>query len=155
MPTSGEYKLLGCYREPEGGRALTDLFADDAMTIERCLAAAAGKTFAGVEYGRECWFGNSLLGTLTKTDDENCKILCPGNNLEYCGSGNHLVLYSTGASPVLPSQPADIRGSTFYGCMTEGTGVRALNGNVLAADDMTLEKCADFCGASWKYFGVE
>jgi hypothetical protein len=152
---NASFKLLGCYREQDGGRALQDQVADDAMTVDRCLVAAAGRTFAGVSYGRECWFGSSLRSPLIKVSDDNCKFLCAGDPLHYCGSGNHLVLYSLdGVEPKMPSQPSSVGGAAFHGCMTEATGARALAGASKASGDMTLEKCGEFCG-TFQYFGVE
>lgn len=154
-PGNGSFKLLGCYREQDGGRAFQDQVADDAMTVEHCLAAAAGRVFAGIAYGRECWFGNSLHSPLTKVGDDNCMFLCPGNPLQYCGSGNHMVLYSTGGEPLMPSHPATVGGAAFHGCMTKATGAQALDGASAIRSDMTLEKYGEFCGPATKYFGGE
>lgn len=131
----GGYQLIGCYREPDGARALETLIPSDTMTIEYCLSQAGGATYAGVEYGRECkcsstfpvmplkmlersmslifesvdsswanhllcvsrllgWYGNTLhTGAVAQATYSECMMLCPGNSLEYCGGGNHLVLY--------------------------------------------------------------
>lgn len=150
----GEFELLGCYREPDGMRALQYVVHNENMTVQMCLTGAAGRTFAGVEYGRECWSGNWLAGNLTEVDDSNCQFLCPGNANQYCGSGNHLVLYSTGPLPVPPSQPATISSSHWVGCMTELSVGRTLDGSTLPDDDMTLEMCASHC-AAFQYFGVQ
>ena len=40
---------MGCYMEPATTRALTNLYADDLMTIEKCLTYAAAYTYAGIE----------------------------------------------------------------------------------------------------------
>lgn len=60
--------------------------------------------YAGVEYGRECWCGNSLnwAGDSGATPGKNltettagaqCNFICPGNSSEYCGSGSKLSLF--------------------------------------------------------------
>ncbi|KAK3336500.1 glyoxal oxidase-like protein [Cercophora scortea] len=63
---------------------------------------------------------------------------------------------STSAAPVPtgPVQPATVGNYVWYGCKTEATGIRALNGATYAADTMTLESCQAFCSA-FTYFGVE
>jgi hypothetical protein len=38
--------------------------------------------------------------------------------------------------------------------VTEATGVRALGAETLASDELTLEACAEFCGA-YQFFGAE
>jgi WSC domain len=56
--------------------------------------------YAGVEYGRECWCGNSLNfnGNPGATPGQNvsdsqCNFECPGNSSEFCGAGVRLNLY--------------------------------------------------------------
>ena len=56
--------------------------------------------YAGVEYGRECWCGNTLnvAGNSGSTPSKNvtdsqCSFTCPGNSTEYCGAGSKLNLY--------------------------------------------------------------
>ncbi|KAK3896349.1 WSC domain-containing protein, partial [Staphylotrichum tortipilum] len=107
-------------------------------------------------YGRECWMGSYLRGALTQVDDSNCQMPCAGDALQYCGSGNYLVLYSTGgAQPVPPSHPPTVGGFGFVGCMTELPAGRTLDAAaVLPDDNMTLEMCAAYC-ATYAYFGVE
>ena len=61
---------------------------------------------------------------------------------------------STSATPTGPSQPGAVGTWKWYGCQTEATGTRALNGKSTAADTMTLESCSTFC-AGFNYFGVE
>lgn len=72
------------------------------MSIERCLSLSYNYKYAGVEYGQECWVGNTLnvngdgkagtvkAGNLT---DERCSFKCPGNATEFCGAGSVLSLY--------------------------------------------------------------
>ena len=55
---------------------------------------------------------------------------------------------STSSSLAAPS------GWTYQGCVTEGTGVRALTGASIASGTMTNEVCATYC-AKFQYFGTE
>ncbi|RDW59493.1 WSC-domain-containing protein [Coleophoma cylindrospora] len=71
--------------------------ASDLMTVSRCLSNCWNYAFAGIEYGRECWCGNTLASTSTNVTDSpkggQCSFTCPGNSTEYCGAGNRLTLY--------------------------------------------------------------
>ncbi|KAH9212454.1 Cupredoxin [Leptodontidium sp. 2 PMI_412] len=54
----------------------------------------------GVEYGRECYCGDVLSAGSVKADNQaDCKFLCPGDPLTYCGAGQRLQLYALGAVP--------------------------------------------------------
>lgn len=70
------------------------------MTIDMCLGACYDNNYAGVEYGRECWCGNTLtLGGEGETKaaanvtGTECSFTCPGNSTEYCGAGVRMSLY--------------------------------------------------------------
>ena len=53
-----------------------------------------------------------------------------------------------------PSHLPAVGDFSFYQCMTEGTGVRALTGAFLGGSSMTVETCATFC-SSYDFFGLE
>lgn len=68
------------------------------MTVEKCmgLAQASGYTYAGLEYGSECWMGSKLLSALTNaTAASQCSMTCAGNAAQLCGASNRLSLYSS------------------------------------------------------------
>ncbi|EPE28663.1 Quinoprotein alcohol dehydrogenase-like protein [Glarea lozoyensis ATCC 20868] len=94
----GSYSFQGCYNEiTVGGRALqpTTTFADDGMTLEACSAFCTGKTYFGVEYGRECYCGNTLSpDSKLVANQADCNFLCPGDKYSYCGAGNRIQLYA-------------------------------------------------------------
>ncbi|KAK3079653.1 hypothetical protein LTS18_004221 [Coniosporium uncinatum] len=95
----GNYTSLGCYTEASVGRALSSVFANDSMTLEKCAAKANNAVaYFGVEYGRECWYGNYLDVTSNKTSQSDCSFQCPGNSSEACGAGNRLQLYYTNST---------------------------------------------------------
>jgi hypothetical protein len=141
------------------------------MTVAKCTAACRAANFilAGVEYGGECYCGNTIAnGGAPATS--GCNMVCNGNSGEYCGGGNRLNVYSfegqyeptvtstagpapTGGSAG-PSQPETVGNYEWYGCQTEATGMRALSAATYASDDMTLESCQAYCSA-YTYFAVE
>jgi len=78
-------------------RALTKVTTNStAMSAEYCtqLADAGGYTWAGMEYGRECWMGKSLAsGTANATSVSECGKTCTGDAMEICGGSSRLTLY--------------------------------------------------------------
>ncbi|KAL2168473.1 hypothetical protein VTG60DRAFT_7209 [Thermothelomyces hinnuleus] len=178
-PGVNEFTYLGCYAEGKTGRALTHnpgLPGAD-MTVAKCTAAcrAANYILAGVEYGGECYCGNTIANGGAPADS-GCSMVCNGNSTEFCGGPDRLNVYNyknqyeptatssstptpTGGGdddPVSegPSQPDSVGDYDWYGCQTEATGVRALSAATFASDDMTLEACQTYC-AAYTYFGVE
>ena len=63
------------------------------MTVETCLNFCGDKTYAGLEYGRECWCAAALNAQAKKLDDKDCNIQCKGNTGEICGGTLMLTAY--------------------------------------------------------------
>ncbi|GKT85007.1 LOW QUALITY PROTEIN: WSC domain containing protein [Colletotrichum tofieldiae] len=162
--TMGGYKLVSCWTEASGGRALTGAaFAYDGMTLDSCMANCTGFDYWGTEYGRECYCGNSLAASTTSAPLSDCSMQCSGDSTQYCGAGNRIELYSTTATRSSSSTAAPtatlahinaIGKYSLVGCQTEADGGRALQGAQTASDDMTLDKCATFC-SDFTFFGTE
>jgi hypothetical protein len=97
VPSSiGTYKSLGCYKDNNPSRGLTDLWSNSSMTLELCASKAQQANFPifGVEYGDECWMGKTLASTSTQMAQSTCSMTCPGNASEFCGAGNALQLFN-------------------------------------------------------------
>ncbi|KAL8637618.1 MAG: hypothetical protein Q9228_005132 [Teloschistes exilis] len=145
------YNYQGCYTEATSGRALSgSSFFNDLMTVEKCAASCSAFPLFGVEYGRECFCGQSLNAGSVLAAETDCSFKCPGNSAETCGAGNRLNVYQ---KPVAPPAPKP----TSYaseGCYTEPSNGRALTGKTIFDDSLTIEKCAMLC-ADFNYFGVE
>ena len=98
---NANFTYYSCVSEPSDGRLLGDQKLNAGnMTIELCLKTCYDYKWAGVEYGQECWCGNtlSLSGSAgatsgTNVSDSECSFLCPGNSTEYCGAGVRMSLY--------------------------------------------------------------
>merc|ERR1712144_115813 len=73
--------------------------ADDTLTNNKCMTFCAGRgyKYAGTEYARECWCGNSYAPSrqpkTTKVSLAGCSTKCKGNTAQYCGGGDWLSLY--------------------------------------------------------------
>ncbi|EAU89154.1 hypothetical protein CC1G_08561 [Coprinopsis cinerea okayama7 len=111
--TVGTWEYRGCYID-FGPRILNFRFdVPEGNTAERCtaLCASHGYGLAGLEYGSECWCDNyNIYGTLPVVADGQCNFACPGDDTEWCGAGNRMVLYeNTAATPPSPSSCIDWR----------------------------------------------
>ncbi|KAK1982637.1 WSC domain-containing protein [Colletotrichum cereale] len=109
VPQVKDYKFLGCQTEGANGRALTGKFtAADTMTVENCASFCSvdGWRFMGIEYGRECFCGNSTNAGSVPAPLRECNMLCMGNKYQYCGAGSRLDLYQL--SPLTPSASSSI-----------------------------------------------
>jgi len=140
----------GCWLEPMSARALGNLYTDDPMTVEKCLTYATGYAFAGIEYGRECWYGYALDSRALDWSFGGCTSVCNGDSNEICGGSNLLTLYQSSVPPT--TQPATVGPFSFLGCWIDT--VHFLNGAHESGNYMTLEICATFC-SGYTYFGTE
>lgn len=93
---SGDYAYYNCVVDPGKPRALSVLSSSDTMSIELCMSTAQtkGYTWAGVEYGRECWMGNDLnVAATNATAASQCSMTCKGAPGQICGAGGRITLY--------------------------------------------------------------
>ncbi len=91
------YVSQGCYKEAMAGRALSVGKSISAnATVYNCIQACKGYTFAGLEYGQECYCGDAIDPTALPTVITECNMLCKGNSTEYCGAGSRLNVYKLG-----------------------------------------------------------
>lgn len=121
----------GCYTDSTP-RALPVQIAGSTYTVESCKQAAfnAGYRYAGLQYGGQCFAGNSLGYTLVT--DVECNMPCTANGLEMCGAGWHNSIYATGYVPSASAsiawiQPAEVCWGTpgtltAAGYASNGTG---------------------------------
>ncbi|KAG9238908.1 WSC domain-containing protein [Amylocarpus encephaloides] len=103
--TSKGFSFLGCSpeerRATDGpGRTLNGaLYAEDTLTNGKCIdfCVSNGYLYAGSEYARECWCGNTVapgrVPATTKASLANCSKRCGGDASEYCGGDAWLSLY--------------------------------------------------------------
>ncbi|PVH72962.1 hypothetical protein DL98DRAFT_608767 [Cadophora sp. DSE1049] len=106
VPQVGDFKDIGCYQDSPDSRVLVADSTEDqsstGMTVEKCVAFAISNSwqYAGVEFGGQCFVGNSLHGAATAPQSD-CSQACAGNPSETCGNGNRMQIYkdSTWFSP--------------------------------------------------------
>jgi hypothetical protein len=97
--TVGSYRLKGCYTDVKATRGLSAYaFTSATLTDESCVAncQSRGYSYAGVEYGDECYCGNTLASTSLPANITDCQgRFCAGNSTEFCGAGSRMLVYST------------------------------------------------------------
>ncbi|KAJ0164323.1 WSC domain-containing protein [Colletotrichum tanaceti] len=125
VPRAGDYKFLGCQTEATNGRALSGKFtASDTMTVDVCatFCSEGGWQLMGVEYGRECFCGNSTTAAGSMPAPlKDCNMVCKGNKFQYCGAGSRLDLYLF--SPLASSASSSAVVSTISSSAASSTGL--------------------------------
>ncbi|KAG4434028.1 hypothetical protein IFR05_010482 [Cadophora sp. M221] len=123
--TVAKYTFQGCWTESTTGRALgSKTYSDDFMTLESCAAFCSAYSMFGVEYGRECYCGNTLgAGSVKAANQADCSFLCPGDKTTYCGAGSRLQLYALGAS----SSSSSVSASSTISVVGSSSSVPASN----------------------------
>ncbi|KAM0738544.1 hypothetical protein ACQRIT_006281 [Beauveria bassiana] len=111
-----EWEFHGCYTEGDGVRALDNRsYSDNEMTLGDCSRFCSGFAFFGLEYGRECYCGNTFNGGAVETSESECSMLCPGGmQCDYCGAGNRLSVYLNSRIHVGPSSSAVTTARSTY-----------------------------------------
>ncbi|KAK6076275.1 glyoxal oxidase precursor [Seiridium cupressi] len=155
---AGNMTYWGCWAD-QSPQTLTNMtYQNSANTIELCTqtCAAGGNTIAGLEFGTQCYCGQSLGYLSQQVVESSCSSACPGNSSEICGGSNRLSIFSNGRPTQLPTPgtPETVGGFYYTSCYTEATSGRALAGKATSSNAMSLEYCASFC-ASYQYFGTE
>ncbi|TFK36071.1 glycosyl hydrolase family 71-domain-containing protein [Crucibulum laeve] len=144
--TSTSFSYYGCVAEGTTGsrRALTSAsFSQSNMTPQVCQTLCAGYQYAGVEYGSECYCGNTLTNngaTGAVIPASNCASSCSGDASQVCGGGWIMSVYSKAAAP--PSSST----WTSAGCYVDG-GDRMLRGSSTSQAGMTTEICIGICSS--------
>lgn len=177
LPNSdqGRYRYIGCYKENNPGRQLSNqLYGNADSTNSMCISACADKNYAycGTQYHTECWGGNTIPNL--KVDDSNCNFYCGGDINQVCGgSGDGTAAFISvfadalqpgdgSTNPPPPPPPTGgpvvnpgVDGYVSIGCYTEATGERALP-NGVDTNKQTVTQCVDACKVGhYTYAGVE
>ncbi len=138
LTTTSSPAYAGCYTD-SATRALPTKLASSGATVENCIAAAAAKNlaYAGVQYGGECFGGNTLGYTLVANSE--CSMPCQANSGETCGGTWRNSIYRT---------------ANYKGCYTDDAK-RALP-TLLLSSGATVEACiAAAKAANLPYAGVQ
>jgi len=133
------------------------------LTVESCLNMCDGLGFnlAGVEYSRECFCGNTIMG-YNRPNPDICTMPCLGNAGEVCGGADAIYIYARNdyQYTIGPASPlASYNGYSQTNCYFDQASDRLLTGSPLLeipGDMMTVERCIDGCNAAgYNTAGVE
>lgn len=93
--SSNGWTYLGCYVDALNPRTLPwgGATMPNGVTVEGCESncTANSYVYAGVEYGNECWCGNTMPPTSAPATD--CNMACKGNAAETCGGSARFNVY--------------------------------------------------------------
>lgn len=102
IPSGWSY--FGCVDESWNERLLQGFaYSSASLTPLQCLTlcSSGGYTYAGLEYGDECYCGNEFIGTGgTVGSDSTCNTPCAGESSEMCGAAWELSLYKYAAPAI-------------------------------------------------------
>ncbi|KAI2789285.1 hypothetical protein POX_e07315 [Penicillium oxalicum] len=145
VSTTLSWKSLGCYSDSTSARALSTAVQNPGGTVETCqsLCESGGFTFAGMEFGTQCFCGTAILNDAAVIDSSACNTPCPQNPAEICGGSNALSMYAV--VPVWQS----------VGCYSDTTLKRTLAQSFNVAGN-TVEMCQSVCQQNgFIYAGME
>ncbi|GFF22920.1 WSC domain-containing protein 2 [Aspergillus udagawae] len=108
VPQVDSFSFIGCFVDAWDARNLVAGSSEDSnpngMTVEKCIALAQSGSwrYAGVEFGSQCFVGNTLHGGV-QFPDSDCSMVCAGSPSETCGEAGRIQVYqdSTWSSPTL------------------------------------------------------
>lgn len=137
-----EWYSLGCAVDGGNNRILTglQLLGQQGLSVDKCLVTCeeAGFKYAGVEFGQECYCGNTWARANIWVDDGTCDMPCNGNSSETCGGGDRIDLYELvySAGGDCPEGTTSTAASTSAGNQPAANGqVFGVSGNVPRSDN--------------------
>ena len=79
-------------------RLLPTLVNVPSVTPARCIQVCQEKgfSFAGVQYAKECWCGNTAPPVDKIVDQKECDMNCAGDSSIKCGGGCRMGVFMTG-----------------------------------------------------------
>lgn len=94
-PNTTSWAYQGCFTDNSIGNRTFPLHLEPltgGVTPQTCVNTCftAGQTFAGVEFGSECWCGTATNVNATKVADVQCGTACTVNPAFFCGDSNRL-----------------------------------------------------------------
>ncbi|GIC89485.1 uncharacterized protein Aud_005903 [Aspergillus udagawae] len=145
IDTTLRWRSLGCYADDTNHRTLNTSILVSGNTVQACQAACAqaGFTYAGMEFGTQCFCGTATMNNAASVPASQCNIACPADGSQVCGGSNALSLYVV--VPIWQS----------LGCYSDSTKARTLAVSYNVAGN-TVEKCQAACKAGgYLYAGME
>ncbi|KAK4666514.1 hypothetical protein QC763_300910 [Podospora pseudopauciseta] len=97
LESVGDFHYASCWTDKVDDRSLKAVdWRTDDMTVEKCADRCSEFSYFGLEYSRECYCGNELIGQVAPEKD--CAMLCVGAPGQWCGGPDRMNLYTKAAS---------------------------------------------------------
>ncbi|KAI0808290.1 hypothetical protein C8Q74DRAFT_1189458 [Fomes fomentarius] len=162
----GNWAYGACYVDNAFGRIMTTQLDDNQQTtVESCIASCAAKRFtlAGLEFGVQCFCGNTLIDGAVKGDEDTCNMSCGGNSTEACGGPNRLSVYTSTGDVIALPVPSPLKDNLpgqfeYQGCLAEGPNGRRVFPlyQIISQTNTTIQGCLSQCAAfGYPAAGVE
>ena len=91
--TVGAFAYKSCWSDGLDIRALADnVLRADTTTVETCAVFCKNYRYFGVEYGSQCYCGNTLGGAAA--DEADCNMPCAADSTEKCGGPVRMSVYA-------------------------------------------------------------
>ncbi|XP_054711088.1 xylosyltransferase oxt-like [Uloborus diversus] len=102
------YSHIGCFRDDAQNRLLPNLFRkithnSPVRCVDLCLQS--GFQYAGVQYRKECYCGNTRPLSEFKVNNSMCNMPCPKNSPSTCGGYFTMNVFHTGFPNMVKPEP--------------------------------------------------
>ncbi|KAJ7227573.1 hypothetical protein C8J57DRAFT_1093042, partial [Mycena rebaudengoi] len=124
---------------------------------QKCFSL--GFTYAGVEYGDECYCGTGLVSDVLAANISDCDKPCAGDPTIPCGAGWRMQVYNTTLTPPAKIAPSGWKPYGTTGC-SQDSASRVFANSVSAGDTLasinTPAACMAYCAKlSYSMSGVD
>lgn len=127
------------------------------VRVTDCTSAcsSAGFTYAGLEYGNECYCGSSIQNGGHPIADNSCNMACTADKSQLCGGPAAINIYHSNAPTQSAGNIPD--GWASKSCYTDSVSGRTLSHQIsLDSSTFTTESCINACqSAGFSIAGTE
>ncbi|KAF9507254.1 hypothetical protein BS47DRAFT_1304268 [Hydnum rufescens UP504] len=119
-PLPSGWSALGCYTDAPSFRALASVSTASSSNIPNsCISncSSQGYSFAGVEFGKECYCGQSIVVSTSPSSGQlapsgDCSMACSGSPVQTCGNGSRIFIYTTSSTTTTTTTMATTASAT-------------------------------------------
>jgi len=145
----GTWTYQACYPDSTSLRTLERRVnaPGENVTAQSCTAdcASQGFSIAGLEYGQECWCGDTIQNGVQPTGAGSCDMTCNSDRYQNCGGSGALAVF-TNSVPSGPTTVPSVGDWTFQSCYTDSTSARTLERRVNAqGENVNAQSCTTDC----------
>ncbi|TFK30153.1 WSC-domain-containing protein [Coprinopsis marcescibilis] len=157
----GAWTSVGCFRDGSPRKLHHIAGGSNNASVNACLDTCETRGFilGGLEFGNECYCGNTIMYDYGAAPQSNCSMPCSGNNGQTCGGVSAMQIYRFGNAAYKTGPPSVVK--TYKGWVvgecwkdeawTTG-GPRRLphwpERTPIPAEQMTVGRCIDGCETS-------